>query len=116
MSQESLKEAKMVVRRILLGAGALVFLAATPAAAAQSYNDVLGAGQTRRPTVVDPGGVRAASTGGSSAGSASGAGSDLPRTGSSDLVPLAEAATALIGGVALLVLVARRRRLGTATA
>lgn len=84
-----------MIRRILLTAGAMVFMLASPAAA--GYSDVLGTGQKRNPTVV-------------ATQPASKSGQSLARTGSDSIVPLAEAATVLIGGGALLVVAARRRR------
>ena len=85
-----------MIRRSLLGACAVLLLWAAPAAAA--YEDVLGEGQERTPTVVVAGESRPSPVGG------------LARTGSDSVVPLAGTATALVGGGALLVLAARRRR------
>ncbi|MEJ7764945.1 MAG: hypothetical protein WKF86_05575 [Acidimicrobiales bacterium] len=85
-----------MIRRILLTAGAMIFILASPAAA--GYSDVLGAGQQRKPTAVAATQGPTGETGG------------LARTGSADIVPMAEAATVLVGSGALLIVVARRRR------
>lgn len=94
----------MVFRRVLLASSAMFFLSVSPAAADHSYNHVLGGGRT--PVVATGGETR---TSGSPAGG-------LARTGSSDIVPMAEAATLLIGGGALLMVIGRRRRNRTTSA
>ena len=127
----------MVVRRVLIGACAVLFVTATPASASHTYNHVLGDVDVRTPGGSPGGrgvstGVRGvsatgqsgassarASSGASGSGSAStsGNGDDglLARTGSDYLVPMAEGAAVLIGVGALLVLATRRRR-STSTA
>ena len=127
----------MIVRRVLFGACAVLFVTAAPASADHAYNHVLGEAIERTPVVStgDQGvsatgrGVSAAGQGGAtSVGAASGAsgtgssstsgnGADglLARTGSDYLVPMAEGAAVLIGAGALLVLATRRRR-STSTA
>lgn len=114
----------MIVRRLLLVAGAFVLLWAAPASASHTYDHVLGNVLERPPAVVPSGGpsgggVSAATTGlaadaGTGNGQAdAGAGSNtglLARTGSRSAVVLAEAGTVLLAGGALLVVAARRRR------
>ena len=89
----------MVVRRLLLTAGALVLVSAGPASAGHTYNDVLGTGQERPATasgVPDP-------ENGKDPGL-------LARTGSSSALAMAEAGTVMLAGGALLVVASRRRR------
>lgn len=106
-----------MVRRILLGAFALLIAMAAPAAADDRYSHVLGdnGGRSSAPSAAG------SSTGGSSTGgsgdgdssiaaTASSDGSRLARTGSSAILPLAQVATVLIGSGAVLVLATRRRR------
>ena len=115
----------MIVRRVLFGACALLFVTAAPASADHTYSHVLGEGGERTPGVSTGGqGVSAAGQGGATSAGASsgtsgsdsssttgnGAGGLLARTGSDSLVPMAEGAAVLIGAGALLVLATRRRR------
>lgn len=94
----------VMVRRILFGAFALLIAMAAPAAADHSYNHVLGTNDQRSPAAVT------ASDSGTAASATSADDSRLARTGSNIIVPLAQVATALLGGGALLVLATRRRR------
>ena len=115
----------MVVRRVLIGACAVLFVTATPASANDTYNHVLGDVGERTPGVstggqgVSTGGQGGATSVGASSGSSSTSGNRdgglLARTGSDYLVPMAEGAVVLIGAGALLVLATRRRR-STSTA
>lgn len=97
-----------MIRRTLLVACVFVLVWAGPAAA-QSYSDVLGQGQTR-PVAVDTGPAVQGGGVGSAKASTGGSGGSLARTGSDIVVPLAQGAVALIGFGSLLALAARRRR------
>lgn len=107
----------MVVRRVLFGAFALLFVTVAPASADDTYNHVLGGERTPGSStggqaVSAAGQSGATSVGASSTSSDSGL---LARTGSDYLVPMAEGAAVLIGAGSLLVLATRRRR-STSTA
>lgn len=101
----------MVIRRILLGACAVLIATGGPAAADHSYSHVLG--ETSDRPAAAAGSLSATAT---SATASSAEGSNLARTGSSAIVPLAQIATVLIGGGALLVLATRRRSGSESTA
>ena len=94
----------MVFRRVLLASSAMFLLSAAPAAADHSYSHVLGQGRTPTVVATEEAPISGAPSGG------------LARTGSNDMVPLAEAATLMIGGGALLVLIGRRSRPATTAA
>lgn len=84
-------------RRGLVVAGTVLFLWISPAAA-QDYGSILSEDQGRVTTVDLKDAPRA-----------NRATVDLARTGSNEIVPMAEAAIVLLGGGSLLLLVARRR-------
>lgn len=99
----------MMVRRLLVLASMVLFLWAAPAHA-DSYGQILDTGKTQTPKALGAPAVRAQTQ---SAPSRSGG--RLAETGQ-DVAPLIQGGIVLLGAGTLLVLVARRRRVGRHTA
>ena len=97
-------------RRVVFAActvfSAWILVMAAPAGA-QTYGGVLGGNNTNNPPAVIGGNDTLKGVNGDTGVEAN---EDLARTGSDNAVPLVEAGIVLVGGGALLALVARRRR------